>query len=354
MHSSETCLVGYKCPPNQFIQFNSKISNNLLIAEIRKKSQKPDQIYTLIDLLMPTANKIELFARNNNLREGWLSLGNQLGENYINWQNVINCDCCKGEIQVGMKRLKHKYQPNVDFCYSCFEKQKTLKESDFFVLDNSTEEDILHEYIKCDICHVEPIWGPRFKCRTCEDMDVCEQCYDARLVKLSTNKPFKEPKGKKKNQAKTEDESKNEIFCENHQYDCIELPLLANGLAAHNDHKCVHCYMRPIIGTCFICADCTHYSMCQNCFFTISKDNSKLRVRGHNNETHRIEMIVEPREGLKKYVKCHGCQMNPIVGVRYKCNLCFDFDLCEKCHLIYAVGRKELKTTYSSSHKPFH
>ena len=76
LHSSETCLVGYKCPPNQYIQFNSKISNNLLIAEIRKKSQKPDQIYTLIDLLMPTANKIELFARNNNLREGWLSLGN--------------------------------------------------------------------------------------------------------------------------------------------------------------------------------------------------------------------------------------------------------------------------------------
>jgi mRNA (2'-O-methyladenosine-N6-)-methyltransferase len=54
----------------------------LIIAEVRKKSQKPDQIYTVIDLLMPTANKIELFARNNNLRPGWLSLGNQLGENY--------------------------------------------------------------------------------------------------------------------------------------------------------------------------------------------------------------------------------------------------------------------------------
>jgi N6-adenosine-specific RNA methylase IME4 len=76
LHSSETCLVGYKCPPQETVDFRSKISNNLLVAEIRKKSQKPEQIYTLIELMIPEARKIELFARNNNLRPGWLSLGN--------------------------------------------------------------------------------------------------------------------------------------------------------------------------------------------------------------------------------------------------------------------------------------
>lgn len=29
---------------------------------------------------MPGAKKMEIFARNNNLRQGWLSLGNQIGE----------------------------------------------------------------------------------------------------------------------------------------------------------------------------------------------------------------------------------------------------------------------------------
>jgi len=85
----------------------------------------------------------------------------------------------------------------------------------------------------------------------------------------------------------------------------IELPLLANGLSAHNDYKCVSCYMRPIIGGCFVCADCVHFSMCQNCYFTRSVEE-QAKVRGHN-ASHRIELIVEPRQQIKKYVKCHGC-----------------------------------------------
>ena len=43
------------------------------------------ELYEIIELIMPGAKKIEIFARNHNLRPGWLSLGNQLGELYEKW-----------------------------------------------------------------------------------------------------------------------------------------------------------------------------------------------------------------------------------------------------------------------------
>lgn len=96
MHSYEICLVGYKdktSATNENILAATasvvdklrkiplsgasstcllNVSNNVLFAEVRKKSQKPDEMYEIIDMLMPGGKKIELFARNNNIRPGWV------------------------------------------------------------------------------------------------------------------------------------------------------------------------------------------------------------------------------------------------------------------------------------------
>lgn len=156
---------------------------------------------------MPTANKIELFARNNNLREGWLSLGNQLGDNYITWKNIVYCEECGEQIETGTRRFKSKVKANQDVCEKCINDHPSkYSASDFFLLENSTDEDILHEFLKCNVCHIEPIWGPRFKCQTCPDLDMCEQCFDKRLVKINV----KQLTSKSQTTKKTESRRKKE------------------------------------------------------------------------------------------------------------------------------------------------
>jgi len=36
-------------------------------------------------------------------------------------------------------------------------------------------------------------------------------------------------------------------------------------------------------------------------------------------------------EVIHKNYTCDGCNVKPIVGVRYQCSVCEDFDFCEKC-----------------------
>jgi hypothetical protein len=48
------------------------VSNDVIFAEIRKKSQKPDQLYHIIERMFPGARKIELFGRNHNIRRSTL------------------------------------------------------------------------------------------------------------------------------------------------------------------------------------------------------------------------------------------------------------------------------------------
>jgi len=41
--------------------------------------------------------------------------------------------------------------------------------------------------------------------------------------------------------------------------------------------------------------------------------------------------IYEMKE-IHYHIKCDGCQMNPLIGIRYKCEECQSFDYCESCY----------------------
>eukprot|EP00419_Tripos_fusus_P008879 CAMPEP_0172657784 /NCGR_PEP_ID=MMETSP1074-20121228/2328_1 /TAXON_ID=2916 /ORGANISM="Ceratium fusus, Strain PA161109" /LENGTH=673 /DNA_ID=CAMNT_0013472947 /DNA_START=73 /DNA_END=2094 /DNA_ORIENTATION=+ len=45
-----------------------------------------------------------------------------------------------------------------------------------------------------------------------------------------------------------------------------------------------------------------------------------------------VDRHVNSDQGVHPGVVCDGCEATPIVGRRYKCQQCLDYDLCEKCH----------------------
>lgn len=56
-----------------------------------------------------------------------------------------------------------------------------------------------------------------------------------------------------------------------------------------------------------------------------------------NDENNKNELKIEKEKKIyHEGIKCDGCKEFPIMGIRYKCNSCLDFDLCEKCEDLLA------------------
>eukprot|EP00871_Galdieria_phlegrea_P001917 jgi/Galph1/2726/GphlegSOOS_G1420.1 len=308
LHSTELCLVGLKSGPNTRFRYVGKVANDVIIANVRERSRKPDQLYHIIEAMFPGSQKIELFARNHNIRPGWLSLGNELGENYVYWHNEFTCDRCHRRIPSGKRRYKSRVVANFDICEVCWPsyllENPDSKEDMFFSLDNVVEEAVYHEYFECNICKVTPIWGVRFGCQTCEEYDLCEACFDKSLFH--------------------EEGKKHSLL---HSWKAFELPQSAGDLPVHRGTRCQGCLQYPIIGYRFHCLECVPaVDLCQKCFFAMKLPRS-------HTFNHEMEAIICPSASeFRKHTICAGCKMKPILGTYWKCNSCFSFDLCNECY----------------------
>lgn len=70
-HGKEHCLVGTKGNP---MNLNRGLDCDVIVAEVRATSHKPDEIYGIIERLSPGTRKIELFGRPHNVQPNWYDL----------------------------------------------------------------------------------------------------------------------------------------------------------------------------------------------------------------------------------------------------------------------------------------
>lgn len=75
-HAKETCLVGLKGEPPPGTCYN--VGSDVIFSERRGQSQKPEELCELIEALVPNGKYLEIFARRNNLRDYWVSVGLEL------------------------------------------------------------------------------------------------------------------------------------------------------------------------------------------------------------------------------------------------------------------------------------
>jgi len=70
------------------------------------------------------------------------------------------------------------------------------------------------------------------------------------------------------------------------------------------------------------------------------EESEKRREEDYTNSMSKIMMSNAPKEGdinfslvktVHQGIKCNKCGMDPIIGYRYKCPICRDFNLCQNC-----------------------
>ena len=308
MRSSVMCLIGYKSPSSDRVEFRSKIANDIIVSDIKKNSQKPDQLYTIIDLMMPGSRKVEIFAKNNNLKSGWLSLGNEIGERFLDFPR-FTCVKCKNEIkETRFKDLKTCQS----FCTQC----KTAANPNLVHLEISNN---MHSYQSCTNCR-RIIIGIRYQCTACDNCNLCEGngkvgCFDQKTT------------------------------CLDHSFKAYSFQQPSRILPVNEGKECIKCMQKPILGPCIVCNDCSNLTLCkaysgQSCFF-----NFKFRefdeVPGHDSK-HRLEILTHSSR-VFKHSTCNMCGRSPLVSPKYHCNQCFNFELCEYCYIV--KDKKEVKDT---------
>ena len=58
--------------------YNKNVLRDVIFSKRRGQSQKPEEIYEIIERLCPKGCYLEIFGRRNNLRDYWVTIGNEI------------------------------------------------------------------------------------------------------------------------------------------------------------------------------------------------------------------------------------------------------------------------------------
>ena len=117
---------------------------------------------------------------------------------------------------------------------------------------------------------------------------------------------------------------------------------------------CDGCKMYPLAGKRYKCDICPNFDFCEKCY---EKEKEKHKhsftmiekMHFHKMKENFRKMETSDGKAIHHGYICDGCEMGPIIGNRYKCVVCHDFDYCEACEKKF---REEHKHPFLKIYKP--
>ncbi|EGZ15899.1 hypothetical protein PHYSODRAFT_561623 [Phytophthora sojae] len=105
---------------------------------------------------------------------------------------------------------------------------------------------------------------------------------------------------------------------------------------------CDGCEKAPVVGVRYRSLEVEDFDLCEDCEASGKWVSHEPFIK--ITDPSRAPKHKRPTELVHPFVICDGCEMSPLVGIRFKSKTAEDFDLCEAC---------EASSKWNESHGPF-
>ena len=122
---------------------------------------------------------------------------------------------------------------------------------------------------------------------------------------------------------------------------------------------CDGCKKKPIRGNRYKCKGCKDFDFCESCYQKNKESHGhefkKIEKPGNTKRPGHKNTKFCQRGIVHRDIRCERCGLEPLVGYRFMCTICDDYNLCENCE--EESGKRHnhpfIKVSYPSILKPF-